>query len=99
VVGGVLCSFLAIVYCLLSVVYSLPAVNRALKAELLAPAGWRRAGLEPAYELEERILLAQGAPAPNLMHSSVTPHWPWSSIGRDRPFRRAEPTRRCTSLC
>jgi hypothetical protein len=40
----------------------------ALKAELPAPVGWSPAGPEPAHELEERILLAQGAPAANLCH-------------------------------
>ena len=53
-----------------------------LSAELLAPAGWRLAGFEPAHPLEERILLAQGAPAANLHHDpplglSV---WPFSIL-------------------
>jgi hypothetical protein len=40
----------------------------APKAELLAPVGWSPAGPGPAHELEERILLAQGAAAANLYH-------------------------------
>jgi hypothetical protein len=41
---------------------------RSCPAELLAPAGWSLASPEPAHELEERILLALGAPAANLCH-------------------------------
>ena len=40
-------------------------------AELLSPVGWRLAGPEPAHELEERVLLVQGAPAPNLYHDPL----------------------------
>jgi hypothetical protein len=39
-----------------------------LPAKPLAPAGWGLAGPEPAHPLEERILLALGAPAANLHH-------------------------------
>jgi hypothetical protein len=49
-------------------------VNWALEAELLAPVGWRLAGPEPAHELEERILLGQGAPAANL-HPDLGSPW------------------------
>jgi hypothetical protein len=45
--------------------------KRALAAELLAPLGRDlESGPEPARELEERILLAQGATAVNLHHDS-----------------------------
>jgi hypothetical protein len=44
--------------------------QQAIKAELLAPVGWRLAVPELPCELEECILLAQGVPAAHLHHDT-----------------------------
>jgi hypothetical protein len=70
-----------------------PQFLRALAAELLAPVGWRLAGLDPPppppYALEDRILLAQGEGEGDRQPiCTMTRHSPW-------PFSTLAPAKAC----